>query len=295
MMEQNIKTFVIAEIGCNHKGDLEIAKEMIKIASQFSKVDCVKFQKRNPRELLSEEEYNSPHPNSANSYGRTYGEHREALEFTLDQHRELMETCREWNVEYSTSVWDLTSAREIASLNPRFIKIPSACNLNFKMLDFLTDNYEGEIHLSFGMTTKAEEETIVKFFINKKRNKDLVIYSCVSGYPVAFEDLSLLDVRRLKESYGSDVKEIGFSGHHLGIAADIAALTLGARYFERHFTLDRTWKGTDHAASLEPDGMRRLVRDIRNVSKALTYKREDLLDVEKVQRNKLKREFSING
>jgi N-acetylneuraminate synthase len=88
------------------------------------------------------------------------------------------------------------------------------------------------------------------------------------------------------------VKCIGFSGHHLGIAADIAALTLGAQYFERHFTLDRTWKGTDHAASLEPDGLRRLVRDLRNVAKALTYKREEILDVEKVQRKKLKREFS---
>ncbi len=116
------------------------------------------------------------------------------------------------------------------------------------------------------------------------------MYSCVSGYPVPFEDLSLLDIKRLVDKYAAIVKAIGFSGHHLGIAADIAALTLGARYFERHFTFDRTWKGTDHAASLEPDGMRRLVRDIRNVSKALTYKRKDILDSEKIQREKLKRE-----
>lgn len=284
-----LNTVVIAEIGCNHMGKMEIAKEMIKMASQFCRADVVKFQKRNNRELLSTEEYNAPHPNPANSYGVTYGAHREYLEFTADQHRELIEICKEWNIEYSTSVWDLTSAKEIAALNPRFIKIPSACNLNFKMLDFLTSNYGGEIHVSLGMTTRKEEEEIVDYFIKKSRNRDLVMYACVSGYPVPFEDLSLLEVKRIKEQYGKDVKEIGFSGHHLGIAADIAALALGAGYFERHFTLDRTWKGTDHAASLEPDGMRRLVRDIRNVSKALTYKREEILEIEEVQRKKLKR------
>ena len=289
--EKNDRNIIIAEVGTNHKGDINIAKEMIKVAAQFCNVDVVKFQKRNPKELLSEEEYNAPHPYPEHSYGRTYGEHREFLEFTLEQHRELMETCREWKVEYSSSVWDVTSAKEIISLNPRYIKIPSACNLNFKLLSFVADNFGGEIHISFGMTTREEEEKIVKFFCNRQRNKDLVIYSCVSGYPVEFKDLSLLDIKRLIEKFGKEVKGIGFSGHHLGIAADIAALTLGATYFERHFTLDRTWKGTDHAASLEPDGLRRLVRDIRNVSKALTYKQEDILEVEKEQRRKLKRIF----
>lgn len=289
-MVKNQNPIVIAEIGCNHKGNLEIAKEMIKVASQFSKVDVVKFQKRNPRELLTEAEYNAPHPNPANSYGDTYGKHREALEFTVAQHRKLMECCKEWNVEYSTSVWDLTSAREIVSLNPKLIKIPSACNLNFSMLGYLIDDFGGEIHVSLGMTTHSEEEEIVDFFVRHGRNQSLVIYSCTSGYPVAFEDICLLEITRLREKFGDTVRSIGFSGHHLGFAADIAALTLGAVYFERHFTLDRTWKGTDHAASLEPDGMRRLARDLRNVSKALTYKREEILDVEKVQRNKLKRE-----
>lgn len=290
-MDYSKSTFIMAEIGCNHKGNMEIAKEMIQTAAIFCKVDAVKFQKRNPIELLSPEEYNSPHPNSFHSYGSTYGEHREYLEFTLEQHRELKEYCEEFGIEYSTSVWDLTSAEEIASLKPKFIKIPSACNLNFTMLKYLTDNYQGEIHLSFGMTSPEEEERILNFFMNEKRNLDLVLYSCVSGYPVDFNDLSLLDIQRLNNLYGDKVKAIGFSGHHLGIAADIAALTLGASYFERHFTLDRTWKGTDHAASLEPDGLRKLVRDIRNVKKALTYKKEAILDIEKVQRKKLKREF----
>ncbi|MFT3739992.1 MAG: N-acetylneuraminate synthase family protein [Breznakibacter sp.] len=280
---------IIAEIGCNHKGDMDIAHEMIVTASLFCKVDVVKFQKRHNRELLSEEEYDAPHPNPVNSYGKTYGEHREFLEFDLDQHKQLKQWCEEQNLIYSTSVWDLTSAKEITSINPQLIKIPSACNLNKPMLRYLCENYGGEIHASFGMTTKEEEEKVVSFFEETGRAKDLVVYSCTSGYPVPFEDICLYEITRLKEKYGHRVKSIGFSGHHLGIAVDVAAITLGAEWVERHYTLDRTWRGTDHAASLEPDGMRRLARDCRAVSKALTYKDHDVLDIETVQRNKLKK------
>lgn len=279
---------VIAEIGCNHKGDFEIAKEMIQRAKVYCNADIVKFQKRNNLELLGVEGYNAPHPNPANSYGETYGKHRDFLEFTVEQHAELKKYCEEIGIVYSTSVWELTSAKEIAGLHPQLIKIPSACNNNFQMLGWLCDNYEGEIHLSVGMTQKAMIQKIVDFFVEKKRNKDLVLYSCTSGYPVPFEDVCLLEIKRLKEQYGDLVKAIGFSGHHLGIAVDIAAYTLGAEYFERHFTLDRTWKGTDHAASLEPEGLRRLTRDLRAVEKAMTYKDVDLLDIEKVQYDKLK-------
>ena len=280
---------IIAEIGCNHKGDMNIAKEMIKIAATYCNADIVKFQKRCNRELLTPEEYNAPHPNPNNSYGKTYGEHREFLEFNLEQHRQLQTWCREYGIEYSTSVWDVTSAKEICTLNPKLIKVPSACNLNKKMLEYLCDNFRGEIHLSFGMTTKEEEEQIVSFFEEKKRNNDLVIYSCTSGYPVPFEDVCLLEINRLRESYAKRVKAIGFSGHHLGIAVDSAAVALGAEFIERHYTLDRTWKGTDHAASLEPDGVRKLSRDCKAVFKALTYKPVDILEIESVQRNKLKK------
>ena len=290
------KPRVIAEIGCNHKGDIEIAKEMIKIAAIFCKADVAKFQKRNIKEVLTEEEYNSPHPNPMHSYGKTYGEHREFLEFTLEQHKELKEYCDEFGIIYSSSVWDLTSTKEIAFLVPKMIKIPSALSTHFGVLGWLCDNYEGEIHVSVGMTTKDEIDRLVNFFVDKKRNKDLVLYSCTSGYPVPFEDVCLLEIKRLKENYGYIVKEIGFSGHHLGIAVDIAAYALGATWIERHFTLDRTWKGTDHAASLEPDGLRRLVRDLKATEKALAYKQQDLLEIEKVQRDKLKYKGSIcNG
>ncbi|AKB46493.1 N-acetylneuraminate synthase [Methanosarcina sp. Kolksee] len=280
---------VIAEVGCNHKGEMEVAHEMIKVAAEFCKVDIVKFQKRTPKELLTIEEYNAPHPVPHNSYGKTYGEHREFLEFDLDQHKQLKKWCEDWGVVYSTSVWDMTSAKEITSINPELIKIPSACNLKFNMLDYLCKEYDGEIHLSFGMTTQEEEEKVVKFFEDRGRAKDLVIYSCTSGYPVPFEDICLNEILRIRKTFENRVKSIGFSGHHLGIAADIAALAYGAKYFERHFTLDRTWKGTDHAASLEPDGMRRLTRDLKNVSKALTYKQKEILDIEDTQRQKLKR------
>ena len=150
--------FIIAEIGCNHKGDMQIAKEMIQTAATYCKADIVKFQKRCVKELLSEQEFNAPHPHPENSYGSTYGAHREFLEFDLEQHRQLQQWCNEYGIEYSTSVWDITSAKEICTLKPRMIKVPSACNLNEELLQYLCDYFDGEIHLSFGMTTKEEEE-----------------------------------------------------------------------------------------------------------------------------------------
>jgi N-acetylneuraminate synthase len=184
---------------------------------------------------------------------------------------------------------DVTSAKELLHSSPNSLKYLQHCNLNKPMLLYLCDNFGGEIHMSFGMTTKAEEEEIVEFFEQNGRAKDLVLYNCTSGYPVPFEDICLLELTRMREAYAKRVKAIGFSGHHLGIAVDAAAVALGAEWIERHYTLDRTWKGTDHAASLEPDGVRKLARDCRAVAKALTYKEKDVLDIEMVQRNKLKK------
>ena len=288
MKEHYEKPFVIAEAGCNHKGEMSIARDLIATAALFCKADAIKFQKRCNRELLTPEQYNAPHPNPANSYGKTYGEHREFLEFTVDQHRQLKEWCEEFDIVYSTSVWDLTSAKEITTLNPQFIKIPSACNNHFTMLQWLCDNYGGEIQLSFGMTTHKEEEQIVDLFLKNGRNKDLVVFNCTSGYPVPYEDVCLLEIKRLIDTFGSTVKKIGFSGHHLGTAVDIAAYTLGAEVIERHYTMDKTWKGTDHAASLEPDEFKSLVTDLNAVQKALTYKSREILPIEQVQRDKLK-------
>ncbi len=282
------KPNVIAEIGCNHRGEMETAKELIKMAAIFCKAPVVKFQKRNSRELLTSEQYNAPHPNPINSYGETYGEHREYLEFSVDQHKQLMDYCDEFGVLYSTSVWDMTSAKEITSLKPKLIKIPSAINTNIPMLEFLCDNYGGKIHISTGMSIEKEVDAVVDLFNKKGRAKDVVLYACTSGYPVPFKDVKLLDIPDMIERYGSVVDEIGFSGHHLGIAIDMAAYALGATWIERHFTLDRTWKGTDHSASLEPDGLRRLVRDLTATHLSMDRKSGKLLNIEIEQRDKLK-------
>merc|ERR1712087_145543 len=193
-------------------------------------------------------------------------------------------------LEYSCSVWDTTSAKEIASLNPVLIKVGSPSNQHWEMGKVLRDEYEGEVHISTGMTTKEEIEKIVKFWEEGKGNakERVVLYNCTSGYPVPFKDVCLLDIRLLQEKYQHRVKAIGFSGHHLGIAVDMCAYALGAEWNERHFTKDRTWKGTDHAASLEPAGLGRLCRDLKAVHTAMTYEAEDILPIEKTQRAKLK-------
>ena len=279
---------IIAEIGCNHKGDMKIAMDLIKTAKRCG-ADVAKFQKRNNKLFLNKKEYESLHPEPWNSYGNTYGLHREALEFNIDQHKELQDFCSTIGIEYTSSVWELESAKEISELNPLFIKVPSATNLDFKMQNFLCENYNGKIHVSVGMTKKKEIAEIINFYKKKSRINDLVLYCCTSGYPISEKDICLLEIKNLQKLMENTKGGVGFSGHHLGIAPDIAAVTLGVDWIERHFTLDRTWKGTDHAASLEPEGLRRLCRDIKNVEKALSYKEEDILTIEKVQRAKLKK------
>ena len=281
------KPKIIAEIGCNHKGDINIAKELITIAFECG-ADFVKFQKRNNKQLLSDIQYNTPHPNPINSYGKTYGEHREFLEFNIMQHRELKLFAENLGINYSSSVWDIISANEMVEISPLFIKVPSACNNNFGMLEILRDTYSGDVHISLGMTNYDEEQSIIDFFANTNQLNKLVLYSCTSGYPVRFDDICMLELVRIKERFGDKIKDVGFSGHHLGIAIDIAAYTLGANWIERHFTLDRTWKGTDHSASLEPTGLRKLCRDLAATCQSLTYKEKEILDVEHEQRNKLK-------
>ena len=253
----------------------------------------------------------------ANAYGATYGAHREFLEFSLEQHKELYEYGKKIGIGWATSVWDVTSAKEMIQIPCDFLKVPSACNNHFPMLTFLRDEYEGDVHISTGMTTKEEIEDVVKFFENGKNGNQakgrLVMYNCTSGYPVPFPDVCMLEINRLNELYTDRIKEIAFSGHHLGIAIDIAAYTLGAKWIERHFTKDRTWKGaplspapsrrapprtpplpallsagTDHAASLEPAGLGKMCRDLVATHEALTLKPSDILEIETEQRNKLK-------
>jgi len=193
-------------------------------------------------------------------------------------------------LEYSCSVWDTTAAKDIISLNPKLIKVGSPSNTHWEMQKVLREEYDGEIHISTGMSTKEEIEQIVSFWEEGKgRAKErVVLYNCTSGYPVPFEDVCLLDIRLLQQKYQNRVKAIGFSGHHLGISIDIAAYALGAEWIERHFTKDRTWKGTDHAASLEPAGLGKLCRDLKATHTAMSYKSTEILPLEAGMRAKLK-------
>ena len=288
IFKENHPCKVIAEIGCNHKGDFSIAKEMIKIAHHRCNVDAVKFQKRCPRECLDEKTYDSSHPNPDYSYGSTYGKHREFLEFDIDKHKQLKQLVEQLGMEYSCSVWDQTSAKEIASLKPAWIKIPSACNENRELLKTVINNFDGEIHVSLGMTTHKAQEKIVSFFEAEGRNQDLILYACTSAYPVSDEDVCILEIDRLTKKFEDKIKGVGFSGHHGGVAVDTAAYILGAEWVERHFTLDRSWKGTDHAASLEPEGMRKVCLYISSVAKAMKLKSNEILPIEEEQLIKLK-------
>lgn len=279
---------VCAEIGGNHKGSMKIAKDMIGILANYCGVDIVKFQKRNNKELLTEHEYNMPHPNPENSYGETYGEHRESLEFSQEQHAELKKHCEDNAIEYSCSVWDITSAREIIQLKPKYLKIPSAKNNNFELLSFVCDNFKGEIHISLGMATRKEIDSLYDFLlIDKNRIYDTIFYHCVSDYPVKLNNVYLKEIQRIKECYPS-IKGLGFSGHHENYNIDNMVVCLDVQYIERHFTLNKNWKGTDHIASLEPDEMKNLVKNIKDSQSVWKYKNKELLDCELEQRQKLK-------
>ena len=276
--------WVVAEMCCNHNGCPEtafkMAREAIAAGAAF-----VKFQKWHPKEAFTAEDFLKPHPVPYNSFGETYGEHRENLELDLEVHRDLKQEIESLGSNYAVSVFDITSANQMIKLQPSYIKIPSQRNLNKKLLEKLAAEFDGDIHCSTGMTTDEELDEIVSFFSKANRNKDLVLYHCTSSYPCEFKDLRLLGVQQFCQKYGNEVKAIGFSGHHNGIAADPVAYVLGAEYIERHFTLDRTMKGTDHPASLEPQGLQKLIRDLNNVKAALIERDGSIIDAEKHARN----------
>lgn len=262
---------------------------MITVAKN-SGADFVKFQKRDNKLLLGED-YHKPHPVPENSYAKTYGKHRDFLEFDYRQHLQLIKFCKKIKIGYSISVWDTNSAKELSKkkYGLSYIKVPSACNLNFDLLKILRDDFRGKIHISTGMTKRTELKKIVTFLKKKNRLKDTVIYTCTSDYPAKIKDTCLLEINNLQK-LNKKISAIGFSGHHSGIAIDNAAVVLGAKFFERHFTLDRSWKGTDHAASLEPSGLQKLKRDLMNTYSALKYKPSNgFLNCETFQRKKLKK------
>jgi len=267
-------TYIIAEIGCNHQGDIDIARRMIDVAA-YCGVDAVKFQKRDLKKCLTPEQFNKLYDNP-NSFGKTYGRHREYLELSLEEHAELKDHAESLGLTYFLSAWDDNSARQAIDLGCDLVKVPSACVTDKDLLTVFNDPRVSVI-ASVGMSTLEEIDTMVD---SLQKAGELYLLQCTSTYPCEFKDVNLKVIPGLRERYRGKVKGVGFSGHHLGIALDIAAVALGASVIERHFTLDRTSKGTDHAASLEPEGMRRLVRDIRAFEQARGTSDKKRLDCE---------------
>jgi N-acetylneuraminate synthase len=275
------KCKVVAEAGCNHQGEFYKAVEMIKMA-KLCGADYIKFQKRNPEKAVPIEIQDKPHPCPMHSFGQTYLEHRQNLEFNAKQHQELKRICEDIGIGYSCSVWDLDSAREIISLEPDFIKIPSAMNENYELINMVFKEYDGDIHFSLGMLSRSDKTEVIGYLQDK--GERVVPYWTTSGYPVRFEELYLSEIENLSNRF----VRVGYSGHHLGIAVDIAAYCLGATWIERHFTLDRTAKGTDQSASIEPAGLQKLCRDLKATNKALRWKEVDYTEDELNNKNKLK-------
>jgi len=277
---------VTAEVGAVHLGSMDRAKELIKLA-YLAGADCVKFQKRNPKECVPEYLQKAPHPNQIFSYGKTYLEHRENLEMSIEQHKKLQHYCGELGIGYATSVFDKTSAQEVAdNLDPLFIKVPSCCNNDYTLLEYLFEHFD-DVHISLGMADYQDIDSLIDFI----RSKNIaltryLLYHCTSEYPCNFDRLYLDEIVRLKKRLPN--VRIGFSNHGKGIAADIAAYVRGAEWIERHFVDDRTLRHTDAASSLEPDGLRRLCRDLKAVHLACQPKLK-LSDEELEQRKKLRR------
>ena len=275
------KPTVIAEIGCVHVGKIDRAKKLINLA-KLAGANIVKLQKRNPIECVPKKLRKRPHNNKDFAYGETYLKHRENIELDVGQHYELKQHCESINIEYSTSVFDITSAEEIIQLNPKYIKIPSCCNTHWKLIDTLLNKYKGDIHISLGMTTADNRDDIARYLSPYKDR--IVVYLCTSKYPAEFKDLHLMELNKMKKIYN----RIGYSGHHYGISIDIAAYTLGATYIEGHFIDDRCFPHTDARASIEPQGLNRLCRNLENTYKAMTFKPYDMDEEEFEQAQNLR-------
>ncbi len=255
------RTFIIAEIGQNHQGDMEIAKELIRQA-KLCGVDAVKSQKRDIDSMLTKEEYDRPYT-SPNAFAPTYGKHREALELSKAQYVELRDFANDLGIGFFSSPWDVPSAQLLDSIDMPYFKVPSACLTHLQLLEELA-SFGKPIILSSGMSTLSQIDEALDVL---KACDDVTLCQCTSSYPSEFKSINLRVINTFTERY-PDIT-IGFSGHHRGIAIDVAAVTLGARVIERHFTLDRTMKGSDHAASLEPPGLATMVRNIRATELAL--------------------------
>ncbi|KAF5431161.1 N-acetylneuraminate synthase [Candidatus Methanophagaceae archaeon] len=271
--------FVVAEIGLNHNGDLGLAKRLIDAAVGCG-ADAVKFQKRSVDKILTKEALDAPY-DTWYAYGKTYGEHRNALELSNEDFIELQDYSNSRKIIFFASPWDEESADFLETINLPVYKIASADLINLPLIEHVAKKRKPMI-VSTGMSTLDEVKDAVD--VISKYTDELILLHCVSTYPSDSEEINLRNMETLRKTFNCSV---GYSGHERGIAVSEAAVALGACVVERHFTLDRTMKGPDHAASLEPPGLFKLVRDIKSIEKSIGTSEKRIQEREKSIRTKL--------
>lgn len=254
----NQKTYLIGEIGINHNGSIDIAKNLI-INAKKAGFNAVKFQKRTPEICVPENQKNKIR---STPWGEiTYLDYKKKIEFGKKEYEIIDRLCKEIKIDWFASAWDLESVDFIHEFDPICYKIASANLTDKKLLEKIKEKNK-PIILSTGMSTINEIEEAV----NLLKNTDLLIAHSTSAYPCAYDELNLKMIKTLRKKYPSI--PIGYSGHENGISSTVCAVAMGACHIERHITLNRTLWGTDHSASLEMRGMESLCRDIRNLELA---------------------------
>jgi len=262
VIQDNSDCYTIAEIGHNHQGKLETAKEMFRVAKECG-ADAVKLQKRDNRSLFTKAGYTKPYDNP-NSYADTYGEHREYLEFGWIEYKELLDYAKEIEITLFATAFDFASADFLEKLDMPIYKMASGELKNIPLLTHVA-RFQKPMIISTGGGTM--EDVNRAYDAVMPINQQLCILQCTAGYPAEFDELNLNVITTFRERLPNTT--IGLSSHDNGIAMAVAAYMLGARVVEKHFTLNHTWKGTDHAFSLEPIGFRKLVRDLQRTKVAM--------------------------
>lgn len=283
MVGDGFPCYVVAEIGINHNGDVNYAKKLIDVAVAAG-CNAVKFQKRTIDVVYSPEELARPRESP---FGTTNGDLKNGLEFGLEEYQEIDKYCQEKNIPWFASCWDEQSVDFIEQFNPPCYKIASASITDEGLIRHI--RAQGRpIILSTGMSTLEQVDSAVKVL----GKKDLIILHSCSTYPAYYEELNLRVIPMLKQRYGIP---IGYSGHETGLPSSVAAVVLGACLVERHITMDRSLWGSDHAASLEPNGITRLIRDIRLVETAMGDGIKRVVEREVPIIKKLRRVDNINN
>lgn len=254
--------YVIAEIGHNHQGNVDKCKELFRVA-QSCGANAVKLQKRDNRTLFTKDMYNSKY-NSENAFGDTYGAHREFLEFGFDEYQELKRYAKELGITFFSTAFDVKSADFLARLDMPAYKIASGDLTNIPLLKYVARLGKPMVISTGGGTA---EDVRRAYDAVRPINSQIAILQCSAGYPPAWEELNLRVIETFRREFPDVV--VGLSSHDSGIAMALVGYVLGARIVEKHFTLNRAWKGTDHAFSLEHSGMEKLVRDLKRARLAL--------------------------